>query len=272
MRSVLRDWMPPRLWDWARARFGGVWRVSEWPDSAAGGWGVAATTAAEGYVEGVRRMTEGAALAYLSTEEPAGWFSLDPQFHNRMVQFGFVAARASSASGTLNILDYGGGFGGHANALRRLLPMLRFQYTVCELPSFCEQGRKLNREIHFVSSLQEAGKGYDLVYASSSVQYTRDWRRLLRELCAASKGCLFVTRTPFVVNGPSFIVMQRAYNTQYAGWVLNKNEFVEEVHAASPLRLQEVFVNGCGLAVRGAPEPNVHLGMLFGWALSEVDP
>ena len=186
MRNILRNLVPPRLWDWASARFGGVRWVPGWPEPGAGGWTEAASAAAKGYGEGVRRMTEGAAVAYLPAEEPIGWLHSDTQFHHRMVQFGLVAARISGVRGTLNVLDYGGGFGAHARALRRLLPGLRVQYTVCELPDFCEQGRKLNPDIRFVSSLAEAGKGYDLVYASGSVQYTRDWRSLLRDLCGAS--------------------------------------------------------------------------------------
>lgn len=209
-------------------------------------------------------MTQGAALSYLSAEEPAAWLKGDPQLHQRMLQFGLVVARAPGGTrGVLRILDYGGGFGAHAHALKRLLPDLSFQYTVCELPEFCELGRKLNPDVRFVSSLAEAGTGYDLVYASSSVQYTQDWQKLVRDLCAASAGSVFVTRTPFVATSNSFVVMQRAYGTEYPGWVFNQHEFVQTVQKVSSRKLREVFVNGRGLAVRGAPEPNVHLGLLF---------
>jgi putative methyltransferase (TIGR04325 family) len=140
---------------------------------------------------------------------------------------------------------------------------LKLQYTVCELPSFCEIGRQLNPDVCFVSSLAEAGSGYDLVYASSSVQYTRDWRQLLAGLTAASSDSLFVTRTPFVTQGDSFVIMQRAYGTEYPGWIFNNDEFVEAARQLGQRNLQEVFVNGRGLAVRGARHPNIHLGLLF---------
>ena len=263
VRRMLRDTVPPCLWNWARARFGGIWRVPAWPTPDAGGWIEAAVSATKGYEESICRMTQGAALSYLPAEEPAAWLHSDPHFHHRMVQLGLVAARTAGVRGALNILDYGGGLGVHAHALKRLLPWLRLQYTVCELPAFCELGSKLNPDIRFLSSLAEAGKGYDLVYASSSVQYTRDWQKLLCDLCAASASSVFVTRTPFVVKGASFVVMQRAYGTQYPGWVFNRNEFVQAVQEVGSRSLQEVFVNGRGLAVRGASEPNVHLGLLF---------
>ena len=263
VRRMLRNTVPPFLWDYARRSFGGVWRVTAWPTPNADGWTKAAASAAKGYEEGIRRMTQGEALSYLPTEEPAAWLDSDPQFHHRIVQLGLVAARKTGMDYTLSILDYGGGFGGHAHALKRMLPQLRLQYTVCELPAFCELGRKLNPAVRFVSSLEEAGKGYNLVYASSSVQYTQDWRKLLRDLSAACAGGLFITRTPFISTGATFVNMQRAYGTVWPGWVFNKEEFVREVHATSPMRLREVFMNGRGLAVRGAAEPNVHLGLLF---------
>ena len=262
-RRLLRNAVPPCLWDWARARFGGVRQVPGWPTADAGGWTEAAASAVEGYEEGVRRMIEGAALSYLPTEEPVSWLHSDPQFHHRMVQLGLVAARMGGEHGALNILDYGGGFGVHALALKRLLPWLRFQYTVCELPAFCDLGRELNPDIRFVSSLADAGMGYDLVYASSSVQYMRDWRRLLGDLSAASSGGVFVTRTPFVLTRDTFVVMQRAYGTEYPGWVFNLREFVQAAQELGAGTQREGFVNGRGLAVRGASEPNVHLGLLF---------
>jgi putative methyltransferase (TIGR04325 family) len=263
-RKVLRYTVPPLVWDWIHSRFGGVFKIQKWPTSTnTGGWVEAASIAVKGYEPGIRRFTLGEALSYLPEEEPFSWIDNDSSFHHRLVQFGIVAARCSNSYGELNILDYGGGFGTHVQVIKRLLPKLKYNYTVCELPAFCAQGRKLNPDIQFKSSLSSAGKGYDLVYASSSVQYTEDWRLLLRDLCAACKGSLFVTRTPFVFKGSTFIVMQRAYDTQYPGWVFNKDEFVNEVHASSSLRLREVFVNGRGLAIRGAVEPNMHLGLLF---------
>lgn len=264
-RRAMSGAVPPYLWNWFRKRFGGAWRVPAWPTSytAAGGWAAAAASAARGYEEGHHRMTQGAALSYLPSEEPVAWLHSDSQFHHRMVQFCLVTARELGMHDELCILDYGGGVGAHAHALKRLLPGRRFQYTVCELPEFCELGRKLNPDVRYVSSLADAGTGYDLVYASSSVQYTQDWQKLLRDLCSASAGSVFVTRTPFVVASGTFVTMQRAYGTEYPGWVFNQSEFVQTVQKVSSKKLKEVFVNGRGLAVRGAPEPNVHLGLLF---------
>ena len=264
-RKVLSGTVPPCIWDGCRARFGGVRWAPVWPESntAAGGWAAAAASAAKDNEDGFRRMTQGKAINYLPAEEPGAWLRSDLQVHHHLLQLGLVAARVKGTRDVLNILDYGGGFGVHAHALKRLLPGLHFQYTVCELPAFCELGRTLNPDVKFVSSLAEAGTGYDLVYASSSVQYAKEWQTLLRDLCAASAGSVFVTRSFFVVTSGTFVSVQRAYGTEYPGWIFNQNEFVQAVQKVSSRKLKEVFVNGRGLAVRGAPEPNIQLGLLF---------
>jgi putative methyltransferase (TIGR04325 family) len=261
-RQLLREWLPPCVLGWARKRFGGIRTVGEWPALEAAGWPVAAEAASRGFSEGIRRMTGGQALSFLPEEEPLGWLREDPQFHHRIVQVGLVVASLPRTESVQRILDYGGGFGVHLHALKRLLPNLHLDYTVCELPNFCEAGRRLSPDLRFVSSLSEAAKGYDLVYASGSVQYTRNWEELVAGLAAASRGKVFVTRTPFVFKCPSFIVTQHAYSTEYPGWIFNYREFIQafERHGFC---LRETFVNGRGLAARNAPEQNVHLGLLF---------
>lgn len=262
-RAVVRECVPPCLLRWARKQFGGIRVVSEWPLPEDGGWAEGAQAAAQGYGEAISRITTGQAISFRPEQEPLAWVSSDPQFHHLMVQFALVVASLPSTETVRRILDYGGAFGAHVHALRRLLPHVRLDYTVCELPSFCEQGRKLNSGVRFVSSLSEAGPGYDLVYASSSVPYTQNWRALVAGLSAASKGKVFVTRTPFVFRSPSFIVVQHAYGTKYPGWVFNYQEFAREFEGLG-FCLEETFVNGRGLAVRGASESNIHLGLLFG--------
>lgn len=261
-RTTLREWIPPIFWNWLRRRGSGVRVADQWRESAELSWPAAAAKAARGYSEGVLRMTQARALSFLAEEEPKGWFQDDLQFHARMIQFCTVVARVSMGRSVVNILDFGGGFGVHALAIRRLFPLISYNYTVCELPEFCEIGRTLNNDVQFISSLTHANSDYQLVSASGSVQYLHDWQNLLSELCRVSTAAVFITRTPFVFNVPSFITNQRAYDTEYPGWVFNYHEFVQAA-ASQGLILKEVFVNGRGIAVWGAREANVHLGLLF---------
>lgn len=261
-RNALKEYMPPKIWDWFRCQFGGFRLVDGWPMSPGGGWNHAASEAAKGYDDGVRRMTGGSAVGFLPTDELTDWQDNTKQLHDRMIQLALVVARAASGCEELRILDFGGGFGTHVKGISRLLPKVRCNYTVCDLAEFCEIGRKLNEHVRFVSSLQEAGEGFHLVYASGSVQYLSDWRNLIAELCKASTASVFITRTPFVYDRSTFVTVQRAYSTEYPGWVFNFQEFVQEFSRHNMV-LEEVFVNGRGIPVRGAGKPNIHLGLLF---------
>ena len=230
--------------------------------STGGGWTDAATAAGNGYSDGVRRISESAIVGFAPDEDAAGFSEGSKQLHDRLVQFALVAARTGLAHDELRVLDYGGGFGTHAEAVSRLVPGLRVQYTVAELPAFCRAGSAVNPRVRFVEGLAEAGTGYHLVYASGSVQYAEDWCELVGGLCRATVKTLFITRTPFVLDSPPLVTMQRAYKTEYPGWVFNLDEFVGEV-VRHGFALSEVFLNGPGIPVRGVTKPNVHLGLLF---------
>ncbi|MDA8117612.1 MAG: methyltransferase, TIGR04325 family [Actinomycetota bacterium] len=263
LRRTLRNWGPPKVRNWLVRQLVGVRFAKHWPDSIGGGWRDAAEEARKGYADATHRLSGGLALGFDPQDDLLTEFSAaDKQMQDCLVQFALVVARAALGCDNLRLLDFGGGFGTHSLVLSRLLPGLEIEYTVCELPGFCEIGQALNSQLRFVQGLAQAGTGYQLVYASSSVQYERDWRKLVADLCLASVRSLFVTRTPFVYDYPAYVTIQRAYKTAYPGWVFNYHEFVTEV-ARNAFSLKEVFINGPGIPVRGVMRPNVHLGLLF---------
>jgi putative methyltransferase (TIGR04325 family) len=258
----IKNWLPPIAWNWLRFRFGGFRVTETWPDLPASGWQNAAQEAAKAYDDGVRRMLEGLAIGTLPNEDLVTLPDYLVDLHHRITQFALIAAKVANRNKELELLDFGGGFGTHALVLKRLLPNLRVNYTVCDLPEFCEIGKKLNHTIHFISDLDQVNTGYQLVYASSSVQYIKGWRNLVANLCKVSKGYIFITRTPFIFNQPSFITVQKAYGTEYHGWVFNFHEFIEE-WSKYGMRLNEVFINDRGIPVVSGGENNIHLGLLF---------
>ena len=262
LSRFVRAWAPPNVRDWLVKQVAGVRRVACWPVSTDNGWTDAVSAAVAGYGDGMRRISESSIIGLAPGENAREFSDGSKQLHDRLIQFAFVAARAAQGDDQLRVLDYGGGFGAHAVALSRLVPELAVQYTVAELPIFCRAAREINPTVRFVEGLAVAGSGYHLVYASSSIQYTENWRELLGSLCGASTRFLFVTRTPFVLEGPPFVTIQRAYQTEYPGWVFNFNELVAEV-GRHDFELNEVFLNGPGLPIRGARKANVHLGLLF---------
>ena len=84
------------------------------------------------------------------------------------------------------------------------------------------RGATVNPEVTFHDDDACLDRTYDLVLASSSLQYEPDWKALLRRLAAATSGLLLVTRLPVALEAPSFVILQRAqaygYATDYLGW------------------------------------------------------
>ncbi len=259
--SLLKKVTPPIIWEGFRNRLFGLKVVPDWPEVSTGGWHNAGLGVEKGYEDGSHRMLDGAAVGFLLKEEFVSDGNVK-EMHDRLIQFALVVARTAVGRSGLRILDFGGGLGIHALAIKRLLPSVQFDYTVCELAEIADIGKHKNTAVRFISTLEEAGNVYELIYASSSIQYVRDWRGLVANLCKKSECNIFITRTPFVFNGPTFVTLQRAYHTEYPGWVFNYNEVVQEFLRYG-VKLKEVFINGRGIAVARHSEPNIHLGLLF---------
>jgi putative methyltransferase (TIGR04325 family) len=109
-------------------------------------------------------------------------------------------------------------------------------------------------------------RSYDLVLASSSLQYSEDWSGVLTRLAGATAGYLFLTRVPVVRTSASFVVRQRVRSygqgAAYLSWVFNESELVGTA-TVSGVELLREFVFGYRPAVRGAPEQDETRGFLF---------
>ena len=107
---------------------------------------------------------------------------------------------------------------------------------------------------------------YDLVFASSSLQYTRDLYPFCRGYVMPRAGWLMVTRTPFVDQNNDFVVVQRPYRhgymTEYPARFINRHKFIPFVEAQG-FELDREFMLGDRLGVKNAPEQCVYRGYLF---------
>src|SRR5207245_79028 len=117
---------------------------------------------------------------------------------------------------------------------RALLPGARVEYTCRDLPLLCEGGREALPWGTFVESDDACrGRAYDLVLASSSLQYFEDWKPVAALLAELACSYLFITRTPVALASASFVVVQRpyacGYDTEYLGWVFNRDELIDTV-------------------------------------------
>jgi putative methyltransferase (TIGR04325 family) len=190
---------------------------------------------------------------------------LDAQQH--VLAFAYALARAAAGKERLSLLDWGGGPGHYAVLARALYPALELDYHSRDLPALVALGREVLPAAGFHDGDGCLEGRYDLVMASSSLHYSEDWRSLLGALARAASPYLYVTRVPIALHAPSFVVLQRAhgygYETEYLGWVLNRDELVEAARAAG-LTLERELLLPAQIAATGAPEDPVgHRGYLF---------
>jgi putative methyltransferase (TIGR04325 family) len=189
--------------------------------------------------------------------------------HNIMMTFGYVLGRAvaTASNRPVRVLDWGGGIGHYALLARQLFPETPIDYTICELQPLVEAGRKLVADAAFTSDgAASLTASYDLVYASSSLQYVRDVYDLLAKIAKSGSRWIMICRMPFVDQADDFVVVQRpqryGYDTEYTGWFLNRNKFVRFMQRCG-YELDREFLNDERPTVTGAPEQCSYRGFLF---------
>lgn len=273
LKDLVRDWVPPALLRTLR-RLRGSAQPSEW-SYLPGGWPASGATGWEdpSVAETQRRLWPGFAGA-VEGPGPLGINHTDPTHdgcnhgaHNTVISFGYVLTRAAAGRDRVSLLDWGGGAGHYALFARALLPGVQVDYHCRDVPSLCAAGRDLVPEGTFHDTDDSlAGRTFDLVLASGSLHYSRDWRAALRLLRSLARDLVFVTRLPIVGSAPSFVVLQRphaaGYRTEYAGWVLNRDELLAGA-AEAGLRLEREFLVAEAPVIPGAPEQNEYRGFLF---------
>src|SRR5579872_6548473 len=184
-----------------------------------------------------------------------------------MMTFAYVVARASHGRQSLSVLDWGGSVGHYALAARQLLPDVEFDYTIRELPEIRGAIQKTQPWVSIATTDDAAfARSYDLVLASNSIQYGRDWRRLTARMAEAARQWLFVTCVPVVAESDDFVIVQRPYSyglsTEYISWVFHRGRLLKHFEGLG-LTLVREFLAGGAIAAHGAPEIAQHEGYLF---------
>ena len=277
MKALLKSIIPPILLSaYRRLRYGRPplpeWEYlpNGWPESrsdAGTGWEHESVAVAQRRKwPQFQRMIQAPAPFSVSHESPEP----DPNCvgsQNAILGFAYAIARTPRNDNRLSMLDVGCGAGHYRSLLQQLFPEIRFDYTGFDLPHLCALGRELHPGATFVDR-EEAylGKKFDFVLVSGSLQYSRDWKGTLRNLRRCTAGSLFVTRLPVALASPAYVIRQRAhaygYETEYAGWVLNRNELLRSAEEVG-LELVREFLLMDRILVAGAPEPVGHRGFLF---------
>ena len=212
------------------------------------------------------RSTEGARPLGQS-HEAAVDAPLDVGPHNTVMCFAYALGRAAAGTSRIRVLDWGGGLGHYFVYARKLYPEIDIDYVIKDLPGLCAAGRALLPQATFVADEAEAlSRTYDLVFSSSSLQYTRDCYRVLARLCESAGRWLMITRIPIVKEHDDFVVVQRphkyGYMTEYPGWFFNKRRLIDFT-AAQGFVLDREFVVPARPDVPNAPEQADYGGFLF---------
>jgi len=187
--------------------------------------------------------------------------------HNTLVCYAYVLALAAHGANRLSLLDWGGGIGHYYLLSKAVLPGVEFDYHCHDLPLFCVAGREVLPEAHFLERPEECfARRYGLVFASSSLWYAEAWTSLLDQLIRAADPYLYVTRMIFVEHAASYVAIQRpseaGYQTEYLCWILNRDEFLNQVFSKGMELLREFLI--CpGPHIHRGPEQGDYRGFLF---------
>jgi putative methyltransferase (TIGR04325 family) len=237
-------------------------------DSGVAGWDVVAVR--EAYREKLQVFRNG-----LDTNGPLAaatsplWRANTPNIHNQtaVLSFAYALTLAARNGRAVSGLDWGGGVGLYSLLGAALLPHdVELEYHCKDLPLVCELGRSELPGVHFHDDDSCLDRSYDLVFASSSIQYSEPWGEVFDGLASATKKYLYLARVPVVSDSPSFVVRQRAYergiDTEYVSWVFNRRELLDRVERAG-LDLTREFIHGYKPLIHGAPEQDETRGFLF---------
>lgn len=186
----------------------------------------------------------------------------NPNFHNVHISYAYVLALTAHKKDSISVLDWGGALGHYYLVGKAVLPNLDIDFHVKEVPLMAKAGEQLNPEVHWYDDETCLEREYDLVMMTGSIPYMEDWADVLHRIARSIKKYLFVSRLPVVQNSPSFVAIQRLYNSQMLHQLINQAEFLETVKETG-LSLVREFVVGDRPYIKGAPEQCEVRGWLF---------
>lgn len=228
LRKLLKDLAPPLLLRMLRGMRGGDLSFRGDFDT----WDAAAA-ASTGYdSDAILHATRDAAL---KVKEGKARFDRDGVAFEQ-VEFSFPAIAAllrtaSTRSGQLTVLDYGGSLGtGYRQFQAFGATLARLRWNVVEQPRVAAAGKELfeSAELRFFASLADAlreGKP-DVVLLSSVLQYLPDPYAVLDELAALQPESMVIDRTPCSESGRDQLCVQTVpasiYPGSYPCWVFSR--------------------------------------------------
>lgn len=139
-----------------------------------------------------------------------------------------LLAAAAGGTGTVKVLDFGGGLGISFVQLCAALPSeSTIEYHVVERSAVCAAGEEMYRaepRIRFHLEVPAVLPGLDIVYLNSALQYVEDWRGLIARLCRLSPSFMLLARCS-AGDTPTFVTAQTTLpGKKIPYWFLNRDE------------------------------------------------
>ena len=153
----------------------------------------------------------------------------------------------------VNVLDFGGGLGIGYMTLAESMPadLKRISYNIVEVAEVCQTGMGMHGDgIVYRSDLPTSGK-FDLIHASSSLQYVENWKELLTSF-AALKPKYILLSDVFAGRIKSFVTLQNYYENKIPHWFLNLNELLKSLDSVGYRLAMKSYVTSRRLNVEDA--------------------
>jgi putative methyltransferase (TIGR04325 family) len=186
----------------------------------------------------------------------------NPEFHNVHISYAYVLALTAHHKDRISVLDWGGSLGHYYLVGKAVLPDVSIDYHIKEVPLMVKAGKRLNPKVQWYDNETCLERDYDLIMMNGSIGYMEDWVDILHRIACSVKEYLLLFRLPVVQHNPSFISIERIYNSQMLHQQLNQTELLETVKKTG-LTLVREFVVGDRPYIKGAPEQCEMRGWLF---------
>ena len=190
----------------------------------------------------------------------------DTNFHNVHISYAYVLALTAHLKDRISVLDWGGSLGHYYLIGKAVLPDVSIDYHVKEVPLMAKAGRLINPDVNWYDDESCLEKEYDLVMLNGSILYLKDWVETLQRIAYSVKKYLFLFRLPVVQNSPTFISIERLYNSQMLHQQVNQAELLNAVKKTDLILVRE-FVIGDPPYIKNAPEQC----QMRGWLLKRND-
>jgi putative methyltransferase (TIGR04325 family) len=227
--KVINGMLPPAVKTLIRgtlSRFIGFVEVSSWAKAQHAVAGYESEIAIESIIDSIQQ----------SHAAASGSKSLTSRDLQIISSFAIAISAAVVQSANVRVIDVGGAGGDYFFMFANAMPAVTFDWVVVETPALATAITKTNlgegRNIRWVSSLDEAGKDFDVALLSSVLQYVDDPYGLLNEVTNRCK-VMVINRIPLTSSGTDQATVQhvRTHGRRgaYPAWFFSNNVFLNEI-------------------------------------------